>query len=244
MLIAESIRNTDIFLDNINLTDIISAMASVISAICSVISLIAIIMLIIDRIERKRPYLQVSSELLRSNLACVVIRNVGEVPAKITSIGFDNKFTEQLQLNIQDHLKNRNNLNLSIYPKQMHVISLDDTIGKMMELKNTQLEVTLKYCAIGKNKIYTETEVINFKDHGEFLNYISETDELRREIKELNSTISNMSKVIDKYLEHNYVNFVDISTLSDDYAKKIITKIENETTSSNSAELSEQDRAK
>lgn len=86
MLIAESIRNTDIFLDNINLTDIISAMASVISAICSVISLIAIIMLIIDRIERKRPYLQVSSELLRSNLACVVIRNVGEVPAKIALI--------------------------------------------------------------------------------------------------------------------------------------------------------------
>ncbi|NCA93272.1 hypothetical protein EOM82_08575 [bacterium] len=62
--------------------------ASTISAICSVISLVAIIILLKERSEKKRPYLQASFELIRSSLTCIIIRNVGDVPAKLYGIVF------------------------------------------------------------------------------------------------------------------------------------------------------------
>ena len=54
-----------------------------VSAVCSVISLITIIILLIERAEKKRPYLQISFELVKSSLVCLVIRYVGETPATL-----------------------------------------------------------------------------------------------------------------------------------------------------------------
>ena len=44
--------------------------AAIVSAICSAISLVAILFLIIERHEKKRPYLLVSFELKRSSKKC------------------------------------------------------------------------------------------------------------------------------------------------------------------------------
>ncbi|NLZ70612.1 MAG: hypothetical protein GX907_04690 [Clostridiaceae bacterium] len=59
---------------------------SAISAVCSVISLLAIFVLLKERGEKKRPYVQVSFELVKSSLVCLVIRNVGEVPATLKKL--------------------------------------------------------------------------------------------------------------------------------------------------------------
>lgn len=53
----------------------------ILTSICSVISLVAIVILLIERKEKKRPYLQITFELIRDNLVCLVLRNVGETPA-------------------------------------------------------------------------------------------------------------------------------------------------------------------
>lgn len=47
--------------------------ASAISAVCSVVSLIAIVVLLVERKEKQRPYLQISFELVKSSLVCLVI---------------------------------------------------------------------------------------------------------------------------------------------------------------------------
>lgn len=58
--------------------------------------IVTLAFLLIERAEKKRPYLEISFELVRSILACVVIRNVGEVPAELKSMNFNNEFIKQL----------------------------------------------------------------------------------------------------------------------------------------------------
>lgn len=48
--------------------------------------IIPIIVLFIERGEIKRPYVEVSFELVRSTMACLVIRNVGMVPVELKSM--------------------------------------------------------------------------------------------------------------------------------------------------------------
>ena len=57
---------------------------------------ITIWFLLRERSEQNRPYLQVSFELIRSNLTCVVLRNTGNVPLSVKELQFDREFIEQL----------------------------------------------------------------------------------------------------------------------------------------------------
>ena len=68
----------------------------ILTSICSVISLVAIVILLIERKEKKRPYLQITFELIRDNLVCLVLRNVGETPAILRKISFSERFVKQL----------------------------------------------------------------------------------------------------------------------------------------------------
>lgn len=70
--------------------------ADFIAVLSLVASWITIFFLIRENYAQKRPYVQVSFELIRSNLACVVIRNVGTVPVSLCKIEFDKNFIEQL----------------------------------------------------------------------------------------------------------------------------------------------------
>ena len=50
---------------------------SLISALALIASWITIFLLLKERAEKNRPYMQVSFELIRGSLACIVIRNTG-----------------------------------------------------------------------------------------------------------------------------------------------------------------------
>ena len=76
-----------------------------VSAACSVISLITIIILLIERAEKKRPYLQISFELVKSSLICLVIRNVGEVSATLKALKFNPDFVKQMSAKAQSQAK-------------------------------------------------------------------------------------------------------------------------------------------
>ena len=72
--------------------------------------IIPIIVLFIERGETKRPYVEVSFELVRSTLACLVIRNVGRVPVELKSMTFNDCFIQQLSPEKTEILKNKNKL--------------------------------------------------------------------------------------------------------------------------------------
>ena len=170
-----------------------------VSAFCSVISLIAIIILLIERREKKRPYLQISFELVRSSLVCLVIRNVGDVPAMLNEIKFNPDFVKQMPENARNHAKDRTELNISIHPKQQWVLCLDQITPTVLQYQNTQLEVSFAYTAKGKKrKKYKDTEIIDFNDYSGFLVYISEVDELRDEVKKLTQAMKTVAKPLNK----------------------------------------------
>lgn len=174
-----------------------------VSAFCSVISLIAIIILLIERREKKRPYLQVSFELVKSSLVCLVIRNVGEVPAVLNEIKFNPTFVKQMSEHAQKQAKDRTDLNVSIHPKQQWVLCLDEITPTVLRYQNTQLEVSFTYSPKGKQrKKYRDTEIIDFNDYSGFLVYISEVDELRDEVKKLTQAMKAIAKPLNKLANH------------------------------------------
>ena len=175
-----------------------------VSAICSVISLITIIILLIERCEKKRPYLQISFELVKSSLVCLVIRNVGETPAQLKELKFNSDFVKQLPPNAQKSATDRSNLNISIHPKQQWVLCLDVITPNVLQYQNTQLEVSFTYTAKGKrNRKYKDTEIINFNDYSGFLVYISEVDELRDGVKKLTQAMNAIAKPLNKLADRH-----------------------------------------
>lgn len=75
--------------------------------------IIPIVVLFIERGETKRPYVEVSFELVRSTMACLVIRNVGRVPAELKSMTFNDCFIQQLTPEKAEILKNKNKMNVT-----------------------------------------------------------------------------------------------------------------------------------
>ena len=199
--------------------------ASAVSAICSVVSLLAIVVLLKERNEKQRPYLQVSFELVKSSLVCLVIRNVGETPAQLKEILFNEDFVEQLPESAKDHAKDRRNLNISIYPKQQWVLCLDVITPTVLNYQNTQLEITYTYLAKGKKHKYTEIETIDFMDYSGFLVYISQMDELTNQVKKLGDGLETLDKNILKIANANMCDAQTQSyvNLSDKFTKTFVT---------------------
>lgn len=193
--LIEAINNLAAAIVQLTTTD----WAGSVSAICSVISLITIIILLVERGEKKRPYLQVSFELVRSSLVCLVIRNVGETPTQLKELKFNSAFVKQLPPNAQKSATNRTDLNISIHPNQQWVLCLDVITPNVLQYENTQLEVSFTYAVKGKRmRKYKDTEIINFNDYSGFLVYISEVDELRDEVKKLTQAMKAISKPLNK----------------------------------------------
>lgn len=198
---------------------------SAVSAVCSVISLLAIVVLLKERKEKQRPYLQISFELVKSSLVCLVIRNVGETPAKLKEILFNKDFVEQMPDSAKEHTKDRKNLNISIYPKQQWVLCLDVITPTVLQYNNTKLKVTYTYSAKEKKHSYTETEIIDFMDYSGFLVYISQIDEMTDQIKKLSNGLEKLNKTITKFSNGSQSNYQTESynNLSDKYSKTVIT---------------------
>lgn len=180
-------------IDSFNQIDVTDR-ASVVSAICSVISLVAIVILLVERFERKRPYLQISLEPLRSNLVCIVLRNVGEVGLKLKSIKFDDDFMSQL--NNKDKIENLINDDLDVFiaPDKFWVISLDKTLCDVLNYSNKKLKINVEFCKNGhvRNKKYKLNETINFESYKDFLLYISDTDEIRTELCKIQKSLDKV----------------------------------------------------
>ena len=134
--------------------------------------IIPIVVLFIERGETKRPYVEVSFELVRSTMACLVIRNVGRVPAELKSMTFNDCFIQQLTPEKAEILKNKNKMNVTIFPNRYWVLSLDKNVFDVIKFENTKLEVTYTYSKIGKRKEYSDYTEIDFKEYKSFLVYL------------------------------------------------------------------------
>ena len=197
--------------------------AACISAACSVISLLAIAVLLVERKEKQRPYLQISFELVKSSLVCLVIRNVGTTPAKLHEISFNEDFVKQLPAKASEHSKDRKNMNISIYPQNQWVLCLDVITPTVLSYENTKLEIAYVYSAKGKRKRYKESEIVEFKDYSGFLVYISEMDEMRAEVKKLGATLEKVNRSLSKIpnVFPDVSQSENYSDLSDSFVKRV-----------------------
>ena len=201
--------------------------ASAISAACAVISLIAIIVLLKERSEKKRPYLQVSFELVRSSLVCLVIRNVGEIPAILKEIKFNPSFVKQMPERVQKRAQDKTGLSISIHPKQQWVYCFDTITSEVAQFENAKLEVSFAYTAKDKkNKSFYDTEIVNFNDYSGFLVYISETDELKEEVKKLTKSVNTITQLFNKLINRkpSETQTEAYRDLLDAYTRVIVTR--------------------
>lgn len=196
----------------------------IISILALIASWITIWFLLRDKMEANRPYLQISFELIRSNLACVVIRNTGNVPVSLCQIQFDENFVKQLKNSDEKRLFENGITDLRIFPNRQWIMCLGVIVPEILKFENTVMHIKYTYKRIGKRKKYSETTEIDFKQYGKCLVYISEIDELRevnrkmaRDVKELRNTIKSIKAVVTQYINigdtsaHNVVSGYEIS---------------------------------
>jgi hypothetical protein len=163
--------------------------------------IIPIIVLFIERGETKRPYVEVSFELVRSTLACLVIRNVGRVPVELKSMTFNDCFIQQLSPEKKEILNNKNKMNVTIFPNRYWVLSLDKNVSDVIKFENTKLEVTYTYSKIRKKKEYSDFTEIDFKEYKSFLVYLSEIDELKNMVEKKLNDITTLCDNINKQMK-------------------------------------------
>lgn len=163
--------------------------------------IIPIIILFIERSENKRPYLTVSFELVRSTVACLVIRNVGKVPAELKSLSFNDTFIKQLPTDKAESLRKKKKTDIKIFPNRYWVISLNKNVFEVIKFENTKLEVTYTYSKIGKKKEYNDFTEIDFKEYGSFLVYLSEMDEFKNMTEKKLNEITTLCDNIMQYIK-------------------------------------------
>lgn len=163
-------------------------------------------MLLTERAKKSRPYLQVSFELLRSSLTCLVFRNVGEIPLEVISISFDKNFITQLSESKRKMLVILEKTNMHIFPTRYYVISLDVTTSKIVnEFKTSKLVINFEYKKIGcSQKTYKEKIEIDFKNYSGLLLYISETDELKNSVDKLGSQLDSVKEILIRKLGDDF----------------------------------------
>ena len=174
---------------------------SVISILALIASWVTIFFLLKERSEKNRPYMQISFELVRSTLACIVLRNVGTVPLEVKSLTFNETFTKQLQTKTQERLKKKESTSIVIFPNQKWVISFDTNVFNIInDFEEKTVRIGYEYCKYGKNKSYIEKIAIDFSEYSGFLNYISEVDEFKNSVDNLRKSMENIDK--DTILNH------------------------------------------
>ena len=163
---------------------------SVISILALIASWVTIFFLLKERSEKNRPYMQISFELVRSTLACVVLRNVGTVPLEVKSLIFNETFTKQLQTKTQERLKKKESTSIVIFPGQKWIISFDTNVFNIIN--------DFRYFKYGKKKPYDDKIEIDFSEYAGFLDYISEVDEFKNSVDNLKKSMESIDKDIKK----------------------------------------------
>lgn len=172
---------------------------SLISALALIASWITIFLLLKERAEKNRPYMQVSFELIRGSLACIVIRNTGSVPLELRKMRLQPDFVRQLPDKTQQRIAKKENLNITIFPEQKWVLGLDISVTNIINsFKQKSLKVEYEYLAYNKrHRKYIESTVIDFEDYGGFLLYISELDEFKNSVDKLHGTVGRLENAIE-----------------------------------------------
>lgn len=172
---------------------------SVISILALIASWVTIFFLLKERSEKNRPYMQISFELVRSTLACVVLRNVGTVPLEVKSLTFNETFTKQLQTKTQDRLKKKESTSIMIFPGQKWIVSFDTNVSNIInDFKEKTVKIDYRYFKYGKKKPYDDKIEIDFSEYAGFLDYISEVDEFKNSVDNLKKSMESIDKDIKK----------------------------------------------
>lgn len=172
---------------------------------------ITIFFLIKDKIENKRPYLQITFELIRDNLTCVVLRNVGNVPLELKKIEFDEEFVNQLPEKERTGLIDNKINNMKIFPGKQWIVCLGVIVPEILnnyEIKS--LRIDYEYSKIGKKRKYKETTDVDFTQYSRMLVYVSEIDELKNQNKKLERELKNITKEV-KSIRATVVNYADLN---------------------------------
>lgn len=187
-------------------------------------SWITIAFLLKERSESNRPYLQISFELIKSNLACIVLRNTGNVPLTVRKINFSEEFIKQLPQGEQQGLK-KTITNMTIFPGKYWVICLGVIVPDIIEkFEKKELYIEYQYSKLSKRRVYSEDINIDFEQYSHCLVYISEIDELR----EVNKEIEKEAKEIKKQLKGIHAVITKFSSLDNNYKKIVVNGYINE----------------
>lgn len=193
--------------------------SDVISLVALIGSWITIFLLLKERYDNNRPYLQISLELVKSNLACIVLRNVGKVPLTLTHIHYDEKFVEQLDERDRKYLNDNKISKLTIYPNKTWVVCLGVIIPDILnKFDKKVIEINYEYKKLNHHKTFKENTEIDFEQYSRFLVYISEIDEL----KQVNEKIEKNTKNLEKQLKKIEANIVQYHNIEDTYVKSIV----------------------
>lgn len=172
---------------------------SVISILALIASWVTIFFLLKERSEKNRPYMQISFELVRSTLACVVLRNVGIVLLEVKSLMFNETFTKQLQTKTQERLKKKESTSIVIFPGQKWIISFDTNVFNIInDFEEKTVKIDYRYFKYGKKKTYDDKIEIDFSEYAGFLDYISEVDEFKNSVDNLKKSMNSIDKDIKK----------------------------------------------
>lgn len=198
----------------------------VISMMSVIASWITIWFLLKERAESNRPYLQITFELVRSNLTCVVLRNTGTVPLTINKLHFEEEFINQLPEREREGLKNNKVNNMTIFPGKQWVICLGVIIPEILEQYDKKtLNIDYTYTKLKRKKKYEENVEIDFEQYGRCLVYISDIDELRNVNNQIANEIENVKKDVHKI--HGVI--VKYANISDTCNRTIVVGHEQDT---------------
>jgi len=191
-------------------SDIMSWVSNLLSALAVFAAAIPVIILLKERAEKKLPQFVVSYELVRDCLACVVLKNTGDVPLELTSLKFQEEWLSKLGAAFQEHkinadkdaitaIKNLSNTCVTFLPGQEWVLSFNVIIAYLP--KDTPLEITYSYCRLPKKrnpKIITETVKYDLEHYGRFLTYKSDIAELANEVKKASGKLHTDMETVKK----------------------------------------------
>lgn len=183
-------------------------------------SWITIFFLLVERHERNRPYLQVTFELVKSSLACIVLTNTGSVPLTIKNLKFDEEFIKQLPEKEQGILRKQKN-NIKIFPNKKWIICLGVITSDILsKFEKKDLEISYSYSRINRKKQYKENTNIDFEQYSGFLVYVSEIDEL----KQVNNKIEKHTEKINEEIKKVNASLVQYQNLESSFFNTIVER--------------------
>ena len=184
--------------------------SDLISLIALIGSWITIFLLLKEKYENNRPYLQISFELVRSNLTCIVLRNVGKVPLVLTNIHYDEEFINQLDERDRKHLNDNKINKLTIFPGKEWIICLGVIVPDILNnFDKKLLSVDYEYKKLNVIRKYKENTEFDFEQYSRFLVYITENDELMQVNKKIESNTKNLERRL-KNIETSIVQYHNI----------------------------------